>query len=553
MARMRMMDHIFENNMSEKPLIALTLVFMGMFAIMAIFEIIKQVFLPAGDLWQSPFATILVAGTGAAFIAFFPLRALRDAESRFRAIFDKVQTGIVIIDPATHRIVEVNPVAADLIGLPKEKIIRNMCNDFICPNEQGKCPITDLHQTVDNSERFLQNANGEMIPILKTVAPVEFLGKTYLIESIADISKRKKIEAALNKSEERYRNIVQTQTEFICRFRPDGTHIFANEAYCRYFNMRCTDLMGHRFKPKIPPEDQPKVREFFASLTPDHPSGIIEHRIIMPNGEIRWQRWSEQGIFDESGAVIEYQSVGRDITPLKEAEAEIKKSETLMRSILHGSPGLQFVIDADHRVLFWNRILEIYTGVKERDVIGTRDAWKAFYEEERPTLADVLVDGNIETLPGLYSAKIRKSTRVDGAYEAVSYFPRMSDGVWLFFTSSPLRDEQGMLLGAVETAIDITGLKKAEAEVKASHERYLAYLKEAAMRLKTPVEVVGGNLAAMVADIRSGENDPDVIALQLNLQVKNLDQIRYNIIHLNTTILEGFGEISEESKKFLTE
>ncbi|MDD1702619.1 MAG: PAS domain-containing protein [Methanoregula sp.] len=539
--------------MSEKPLIALTLVFMGMFAIMAIFEIIKQVFLPAGDLWQSPFATILVAGTGAAFIAFFPLRALRDAESRFRAIFDKVQTGIVIIDPATHRIVEVNPVAADLIGLPKEKIIRNMCNDFICPNEQGKCPITDLHQTVDNSERFLQNANGEMIPILKTVAPVEFLGKTYLIESIADISKRKKIEAALNKSEERYRNIVQTQTEFICRFRPDGTHIFANEAYCRYFNMRCTDLMGHRFKPKIPPEDQPKVREFFASLTPDHPSGIIEHRIIMPDGEIRWQRWSEQGIFDESGAVIEYQSVGRDITPLKEAEAEIKKSETLMRSILHGSPGLQFVIDADHRVLFWNRILEIYTGVKERDVIGTRDAWKAFYEEERPTLADVLVDGNIETLPGLYSAKIRKSTRVDGAYEAVSYFPRMSDGVWLFFTSSPLRDEQGMLLGAVETAIDITGLKKAEAEVKASHERYLAYIKEAAMRLKTPVEVVGGNLAAMVADIRSGENDPDVIALQLNLQVKNLDQIRYNIIHLNTTILEGFGEISEESKKFLTE
>jgi PAS domain S-box-containing protein len=553
MARMRMMDHIFENNMSEKPLIALTLVFMGMFAIMAIFEIIKLVFLPATGLWQSPFVTLLVAGIGAAFIAFFPLRALRDAESRFRAIFDNVQTGIVIIDPATHLIVDANPVAASLMGLPKEKIVRNVCNSVICPNDTGKCPVTDLHQAIDNSEVFLKNANGEMIPILKTVAPAKFLGKTYLIESIADISKRKKIEAALNESEERYRNIVQTQTEFICRFRPDGTHIFANEAYCRYFNMRCTELMGHRFKPKIPPEDQPKVREFFASLTPDHPTGLIEHRIIMPDGEIRWQRWSEQGIFDKSGAVIEYQSVGRDITDIMAAEAEVKKSEALMRSILHGSPGLQFVIDADHRVLFWNRILEIYTGVKERDIIGTRDAWKAFYTQERPSLADVLVDGNIEKLPELYSAKIWKSTLVDGAYEAVSFFPRISDGVWLFFTSSPLRDEQGTLLGAVETAIDITGLKKAEAEVTASHERYLAYIKEAAMRLKTPVEVVGGNLAAMVADIRSGENNPDGIALQLSLQVKNLDQIRYNIIHLNSTILEGFGEISEDSKKFLTE
>jgi len=554
MGMMRMMDHVFEKNMSEKPLIALTLVFMGMFSIMAVFEIIRQELFPATGIWHSPFLAILVAGLGAAFITFFPLRAFRDAESRFRAIFDNVQTGIVIIDPATHLIVDANPVASSLIGLPKEKIVGKVCSTFICPSGLGNCPITDLGQTVDNSERILLNANGKKIPVLKTVARVDFPGKTYLVESIVDITDRKVAEAALNESEERYRTIVQAQTEFICRFRPDGTHIFANEAYCRYFNKTCTDVVGHRFRPNIPPEDQPKVREFFTSITPDHPSGTIEHRIIMPGGEVRWQQWSERGIFDERGAVIEYQSVGRDITPLKDAEARIKKSEALMTSILHGSPVLQFVIGATHRVISWNRVLEIYCGIKERDVVGTSDHWSAFYPEKRPCLADLLVDGAIEKIPEWYAGKIRKSTLVEGAYEAIDYFPKMgAGGAWLFFTATPVRDEQGLLLGAVETAVDITELKKAEAAIKESHERYLSFIKEAAMRLKTPVEVVSENLSVIADDIRGGENNPDQLVLQLNLQVKNLNQIRHNIIHLNKTILEGFGEISDESKKFLTE
>lgn len=548
---MRMIDQFLKTNMSEKPLITLTLVFMGMFSIMAIFEIIRLDFLPGP--WQSPFVTILVAGIGAAFIAFFPLRALRHAESRFKAIFDNVQNGIVIIDAATHQIVNVNPVAAGLIGLPKEKIVGEMCNTFLCPNDPGKCPIADLHQTLDNSERVLLNANGEIIPIIKTVAPAKFLGKPYFIESIADNTKRKKIEAALNDSEARYRNIVQDQTEFICRFRPDGTHIFTNDAYCRYFNKDCSEFLGKRFRSKIPPEDQPKVKAFFAALTPDNPTGSIEHRIIMPDGEVRWQSWSERGIFDNNGAVVEYQSVGRDITPLKEAEAKLKKNDILMRAILRGSPGIQFVIDTNHRVIFWNRVSEIYTGVNESDIVGTNDHWRAFYEEERPTLADILVDGTIEKIPGLYSVRIWKSVLLEGAYEAISYFPKMRGGSWLYFTAISLHDEQGTLLGAVETAIDITALHKAEAEVKASHERYLSFIKEAAMRLKTPVEVVGENLSEILDEIRVGETPSEQIILQLNLQVKNLDQIRYNIINLNKTIIEGFGEISEESKKFLTE
>jgi PAS domain S-box-containing protein len=112
----------------------------------------------------------------------------------FRLVFDKIQTGIFIVDPSTHTIVDANPIAQDLIGLPKEKIVGNICHDSVCPAQYGQCPITDLHKTIENTERILINKNGERIPILKTVVKTMMNKKEYLIESFVDIRDRKKAE-----------------------------------------------------------------------------------------------------------------------------------------------------------------------------------------------------------------------------------------------------------------------------------------------------------------------------------------------------------------------
>ena len=102
----------------------------------------------------------------------------------------------------------------------------------------------------------------------------------------------------LLESEARYRNVVEDQTEFICRFLPDGSHIFVNGAYCRYFGKNREDLIGHHFVPDIPREDLPVLKAHMASITPEHPVQTVEHRIRMPNGEIRWQQWSDRAVFD---------------------------------------------------------------------------------------------------------------------------------------------------------------------------------------------------------------------------------------------------------------
>ena len=152
---------------------------------------------------------------------------------------------------------------------------------------------------------------------------IEVDGSPAILNLLTDITERRKAERALLESEQQYRNVIEDQTEFICRFRPDGTHIFVNEAYCRYFNKKREEILWHRFLPEIPPEDQKSMKQFFESLTPENPVDTIEHRIIMYDGSIRWQRWSDRAIFSENGTIIEYQSVGRDVTEIKKAEEAI--------------------------------------------------------------------------------------------------------------------------------------------------------------------------------------------------------------------------------------
>jgi PAS domain S-box-containing protein len=148
--------------------------------------------------------------------------------------------------------------------------------------------------------------------------------------------KLSKNQQALVQSEERYRNVVEGQTEFICRFSPTGEHLFANEAYCRYFGKSHEEIIGSRFVPDIPKEDRSQLAAHFTAISPDHPVQTVEHRIRMPSGEVRWVQWSDRGIFDRDGKIVEYQSVGRDITDTRymdQALREANRKLSLLSSV----------------------------------------------------------------------------------------------------------------------------------------------------------------------------------------------------------------------------
>jgi len=121
--------------------------------------------------------------------------ALWQSEEYLKTILDYIQAGIVVIDTITHKIVDANPAAIKMIGAPKDEIIGHVCHKYICTAEKGMCPITDLGQKIDNSEHILLKANGEKVPVLKTVAPIMLGGKEHLLASFIDIIEKKKLEA----------------------------------------------------------------------------------------------------------------------------------------------------------------------------------------------------------------------------------------------------------------------------------------------------------------------------------------------------------------------
>jgi len=123
--------------------------------------------------------------------------AIRQSELRYKAIFGTQLTVIIVVDAATHAIIEINPYAASLIGLPADRIIGKTCHHFVCPAEQGRCPVTDLGMEIERSERVLINAEGREIPIEKSVVSVPQDGHTFLIETFHDITERKNLEDSL--------------------------------------------------------------------------------------------------------------------------------------------------------------------------------------------------------------------------------------------------------------------------------------------------------------------------------------------------------------------
>jgi len=118
----------------------------------------------------------------------------RQSEERLKAIMDNIPAGIILVDAETHIIIDANPAAVEMIGTVKDKVVGSVCKDYICPNNNGQCPITDLKKDVDNDEHELVKADGVKVPILKTAVPVVLSDRKYLLESFVDITERKHAE-----------------------------------------------------------------------------------------------------------------------------------------------------------------------------------------------------------------------------------------------------------------------------------------------------------------------------------------------------------------------
>src|SRR5262249_13525635 len=153
-------------------------------------------------------------------------------------------------------------------------------------------------------------------------------------------ARRRLAEEESRKGKDRYRSVVDTQSEFICRFLPDTTLTFVNDAYCRYRNVTRESLLGTKFIDQVPPLvrqellKQRKAEEMFPKESP----------AILSDGSIGWHHWTHHAIRDDRGKTVEFQAVGRDITEQKRAQEALIQAEARNSAMLRAVPDLMFVL-----------------------------------------------------------------------------------------------------------------------------------------------------------------------------------------------------------------
>ena len=162
-----------------------------------------------------------------------------------------------------------------------------------------------------------------------------------------------------------------------------------------------------------------------------------------------------------------------DLTERRAATQRERQLNRLLNQIIDGDPVATFVLDRNHRITHWNAACAQITGMSAQAMLGSNRQWAAFYPEPRAVMADLILDeseyGGFKTL---YARRCVRSALIEGAFEAEDFFPQFGEsGRWLYFVAAPLRDEQGQIVGAIETLQDVTARHVAEDELRAHHAR----------------------------------------------------------------------------------
>ncbi len=251
-----------------------------------------------------------------------------ESEERFRLVAELSPDGICV--QINGIIAFMNAACAKVLGVdnPEELFGRRML-DFVPPDEREAVSEWIQHAVKSRKpswfvEQRRIRADGRLVEVEVACVAMKYKGKDAVQIVTRDITERKRIERALQESERKYRTIVENQTELVCQWTPDRRLTFVNEAYCRFFGTNADELIGRDFISVIPEDARRKVQEHFDSFTPDTPTQTHIHQVLAPDGTLHWQQWTNRATFDDQGRIVEFQSVGNDITDLKRAQEALQ-------------------------------------------------------------------------------------------------------------------------------------------------------------------------------------------------------------------------------------
>lgn len=402
--------------------------------------------------------------------------ALQKSEEKFAKAFKSSPDGVILSRFSDGTLIEINEGFLKMVGYTWHEAIGKTARELHywadLSSRDTFTAMLERNGSVSDMESEFRHRDGRLIPIQISGRLIQIDGETCIISIVRDITQMKRALEALRESESRYRSITEDQTEFIVRWKPDGTRTFVNESYCRYFGLSRREAVGTSFMALVAPEDRHIITGKLRELTPDNPVRSDEHRVIKPDGSLAWQEWTDRAIFDREGRIFELQSVGRDVTERRIAQEERMKAEAILAASIEQSPVGILIADApDVRIRVANSAaLKIRGGageyLTEIPVELHPEHWQVFHPDGTPFRA--------EDLP-LSRAILQGVTSYN-----VDAIIRRTDGEdrWVLASASPIKNSDGEIVAGVVVFADVTELKQTEDRLRES-ERFILSITEA--------------------------------------------------------------------------
>ncbi|WP_292348442.1 PAS domain-containing protein [Methanoregula sp. PtaB.Bin085] len=289
---------------------------------------------------------------------------------------------ILLIDNEMH-ILDANENALSILGTTRENLIGKPIDTITSPLI-ARLDIAHVFEEISSKGEVqrefsvpLQDEDHHFrIRLIPTVFDTMDEGITIIGE---DITKQIQFEESLMISETRYRAIVQDLTYVICRWRPEGEITFINDLFSRFIGIPCNNIAGTSLFTYIVPEDLPLLKEKITRLLRGQPTVSLEIRLTDNRGTIRWYQWNIRGIYDHNGALVECQSVGRDINTEREQAQKIRESEERFHMITDHSPFPISIVDRSGNFLYVNNAFSRLFGYTREDIPTEKDWFeKAF-------------------------------------------------------------------------------------------------------------------------------------------------------------------------------
>jgi diguanylate cyclase (GGDEF)-like protein/PAS domain S-box-containing protein len=176
----------------------------------------------------------------------------------------------------------------------------------------------------------------ELRHLLKYIGPIIALFLAVLLYfHYQQQAERKLAQERLHASEQRFRSLVNSQSDLISRFTADGILTFVNDSYVSFMGNGKSKLLERSIYQDIPLEGRELVKAALSELSVEKPRKSHENTLVSAAGECRTIEWINHGIFDSSQTLTEIQSVGRDVTAIREYQNEVLQAHGELERIAH--------------------------------------------------------------------------------------------------------------------------------------------------------------------------------------------------------------------------